>query len=207
MAYYLAQVAGLLNSAFPWSMNYVLSATESEGAISTLFNTAIRGVFTDSTFTTYIPPTVEITQTSVSTASATFKQTTKTTVASSTPGGSSDISLPYQVCEIITWRTSFATKWGRGRSYFPPLAVNALAAGGFEILTAAQTAMANAWDAYFTATTGTYEHVLLHKKPTAGGARLADTTDTVAHADIPNTFAVQTRRADKLVPSRLSVTV
>lgn len=207
MAYYLAQVAGLLNSAFPWSMNYVLSATESEGAISTLFDTSIRGVFTDTTFKTYIPTTVEISQTSVSTASATFKQTTKTTVASVTAGDSGSISLPYQICEIITWRSSFATKWGRGRSYFPPLAINALAADGFTILAAAQTAMQGAWNAYFTATTGTYEHVLLHKKATAGGARAADTTDTVAHADIPSTFAVQTRRADKLVPSRLSVTV
>lgn len=207
MAYYLAQVSGLLNSSFPWSMNYVLAATESESAISTLFDSAIRGVFTDATLAPYIPTTVEITATSVSTASATFKQTTKTTVAGTTAGTSADISLPYQVCEIITWRTSFATKWGRGRSYFPPLAVNALAAGGFDILAAAQSAMQGAWNAYFTAVSATYQHVLLHKKATAGGARAADTTDTVATADIPSTFAVQTRRADKLVPSRLSVTV
>lgn len=207
MAYYLAQVSGLLNSAFPWSMNYVLSATESESAISALFNTAIRGVFTDVDLAPYIPTTVEISATSVSTASATFKQTTKTTVSSVTAGTSASISLPYQTCEIITWRSSFATKWGRGRSYFPPLAVNALAAGGFSILLAAQTAMQHAWNGYFTATTGTYAHVLLHRKATAGGGRLADTTDTVATADIPSTFSVQTRRADKLVPSRLSVTV
>jgi hypothetical protein len=207
MAFYLAQVSGLLNSAFPWSMNYVLSATESESAISALFNTAIRGVFTDTELTAYIPTTVEITETSVSTASATFKQTTKTSVAATTAGTSTSISLPYQICEIITWRTSFATKWGRGRSYFPPLAVNALAADGFTILAGAQSAMQHAWDGYFTAVSATYAHVLLHKKATAGGARLADTTDTVATADIPSTFAVQTRRADKLVPSRLSVTV
>ncbi len=207
MAYYLAQVSGLLNSAFPWSMNFTLSATESESAISALFNTAIRGVFTDVDLAPYIPTTVEISATSVSTASATFKQTTKTTVNATTAGTSASISLPYQVCEIITWRTSFATKWGRGRSYFPPLAVNALAAGGFEILAAAQTAMQHAWNGYFTAVGATYQHVLVHKKATAGGARPADSTDTVSAADIPITFAVQTRRADKLVPSRLSVTV
>lgn len=207
MAIYLAQVSGLLNAAFPWSMNFTLSATESEAAVSALFNTAIRGVFTDTELTTYIPTTVEITETSVSTASATFKQTTKTTVSATTAGTGTSVALPYQICEIITWRTSFATKWGRGRSYFPPLGVNALAADGFSILVAAQDAMQHAWNGYFTAVSATYQHLIKHPKATAGGARAAYTTDTVATADIPSTFAVQTRRADKLVPSRVSVTV
>lgn len=207
MAYYLAQVSGLLNTSFPWSMNFVLSATESEASVAALFNTAIRGVFTDVDLAPYIPTTVEISETSVSTASATFKQTTKTSTAATTAGTSTSVSLPYQVCEIITWRTSFATKWGRGRSYFPCLATNAIAAGGFELVAAAQTAFQHAWNGYFTAVSATYQHVILHKKATAGGARAAYTTDVVAAADIPLTFAVQTRRADKLVPSRLSVTV
>jgi hypothetical protein len=207
MAFYLAQASGLLNSSFPWSMNFVLSATTSESAVSAAFDPAIRGVFTDATFKTYIPTTVEITETSVSTASAIFKQTTKTTVSSTTAGDSGSIALPYHTCEILTFRTSFATKWGRGRLFFPPLAVNALAADGFSILAAAQTAMQGAFNGYFTAVGSTYQHVILHKRATAGGARAAYTTDTVAAADIPSTFAVQRRRADKLVPSRLSVTV
>jgi hypothetical protein len=207
MAYYLAQVSGLLNSAFPWSMNAVLSAAASESTVSTTFDTAIRGVFTNTAFKAYIPTTVEITSTSVSTASATFRQTTKTTVSSTTAGDSSSIGLPYHTCEILTFRTSYATKWGRGRWYFPPLATNALDTDGFSILAAAQTAMEGAFTAYFTAVGSIYQHVILHKKATAGGGRAAYTTDTVAAADIPSSFAVQRRRADKLVPSRLSVTV
>jgi hypothetical protein len=207
MAYYLAQVSGLLNSAFPWSMNAVLSAAASEATVSTTFDTAIRGVFIDVSFKPYIPTTVEITETSVSTASATFRQTTKTTVSGTTAGDSSSIGLPYHTCEILTFRTSYATKWGRGRWYFPPLATNALATDGFSILAAAQTAMQGAFENYFTAIGSTYQHVILHKKATAGGGRAAYTTDTVAAADIPSSFAVQRRRADKLVPSRLSVTV
>lgn len=207
MAYYRAQVAGLLATSFPWTMNFILSATASEATVSSVFDPAIRGVFTDVTFKAYIPTTVEITDTSVSTASATFKQTTKTTVSSTTAGDSSDIALPYHTCEILTLRTSYATKWGRGRVYFPPLAVNALDTDGFSILAAAQTAMQGAWNGYFTAVGATFQHVILHPKATAGGARAAYTTDTVAAADIPSTFAVQRRRADKLVPSRLSVTV
>lgn len=207
MAFYLAQVAGLLNSAAPWSMNAVLSSSGSEAAVSTAFDTAIRACFTNATLKPYIPTTVEITETSVSTASATFKQTTKTTVTSTTAGTGTDAALPFGSCEIITWRTANATRWGRGRWYFPPLGFNALAASGFEILAAAQTAMQDGMNAYFTSVGSSYQHVILHKRATKGGTRAAFSTDIVTAADIPSTFAIQKRRGDKIVPSRISITL
>lgn len=207
MAFYLAQVAGTLNGSFPWSMNFVLTSNNVESAVATEFNTAIRAVFSNATLAPYIPTTVEITQTSVSTASSQFKQTTKTTTVGTTAGTSTSAALPYFTCEILTFRTPYATKWGRGRCYFPPLATNALAADGYSILAAAQSAMQTAWNAYFTSVGSNYQHVILHRKQTAGGGRTALTTDTISAADIPSTFAVQSRRADKIVPSRLSVTI
>lgn len=207
MAFYLAQVSGLLNTSFPWSMNAVLSGSGSEAATATAFDTAIRACFTQATLAPYIPTTVEITETSVSTASAVFKQTTKTTTTSTTAGTGTDAALPFHTTEIITWRTASATKWGRGRWYFPPLGYNALAADGFSILEAAQEALVDGMNAYFTSVGSAYQHVILHRKATAGGARAAYSTDTVTAADIPSTFAVQRRRADKLVPSRLSITI
>lgn len=207
MAFYLAQVSGLLNTSFPWSMNSVLTSSGSEAAVSAAFNTAIRACFTNATLAPYIPTTVEITETTVSTASATFKQTTKTTVSATTAGTGTDAALPFHTCEIITWRTASATKWGRGRWYFPPLGFNALAASGFEILAAAQTALQDGMNAYFTSVGASYQHVILHRRATAGGARAAFSTDIVTAADIPSTFATQRRRADKVVPSRLSITL
>jgi hypothetical protein len=207
MAFYLAQVSGLLNSAFPWSNNCVLSSSGSEGSVSEAFDTAVRSIFTNATLKAYIPTTVEITETSVSTASALFKQTTKTVVQNTTAGDSTDLALPFQACEIVTFRTAYATKWGRGRWYFPPFATNALAADGFSILEAAQAAFQGAMSAYFTSVGSSYTHVILHKRTTVGAAREAYTTDNVVAADIPSTFAVQRRRADKNIPSRLSVTV
>lgn len=207
MAFYLAQVAGLLNSAAPWSMNAVLESSGSEAAVATAFNTAIRACFTNATLAPYIPTTVEITQTSVSTASATFKQTTKTTTVATTAGTGTDAALPFGTTEIITFRTASATRWGRGRWYFPPLGFNALAASGFEILAAAQTALQDGMNAYFTSVGSSYQHVILHKKATKGGTRGAFTTDVVTAADIPSTFAIQKRRGDKIVPSRISITV
>jgi hypothetical protein len=207
MAFFLAQASGLLNGDFPWSINSVLSSNNTESAVLASWDPAVRGIFTDAGFKAYIPTTVTIEETSVSTASEQFKQTTKTTFAASTPGDSADVALPFHTCEIVTWRTPYATKWGRGRWYFPPLAVNALAADGFTILAAAQTAMQGALNAYFASVGAAYTHVILHKKATAGSARAAYTTDPVSAADIPNIFAVQRRRADKLVPSRLTVTL
>lgn len=207
MAFYLVQVSGTLHSAFPWSMNSVVSAAASETSVSTVWDQAIRGVFTNSALSAFIPTTVAITATSVSTASADFKQTTKTTVDATTAGAGTSAALPFHTCEIITFRTQYATKWGRGRWYFPPLGTNAQDLNGFSILAGAQTALAGALTAYFTATSTSYQHVILHKKATAGGARAAFTTDIVSHADVPSTFAVQRRRADKFVPSRVSITV
>jgi hypothetical protein len=207
MAFYLAQAAGTLNAAFAWSFNSVLSSTNTESAVATAWDANVRGIFTNATLAPYIPTQVVITETSVSTASATFKQTTKTSTSGSDAGTSANAALPFRTCEIITFRTASATKWGRGRWYFPPLATNALAANGFDMLTAAQDALQTAMNAYFAAVGASYQHVILHRRATLGGARAAYSTDIVTACDIPNTFAQQSRRADKLVPTRVSVTV
>lgn len=207
MAFYLAQASGLLNSSFPWSVNSVLSSSGSEGAVATAFNTAFRGIFTNVTLAPYIPTTVEITETSVSTASAVFKQTTKTTTTATTAGTGTSAALPFHTAAVITFRTAQATKWGRGRWYLPCLGTNALAASGFDMLAAAQTALAGAMTAYFTAVGSSYTHVILHRRETAGGARAAYSTDVVTAGDVSNAFAVQRRRADKLGVTRTSFTV
>jgi hypothetical protein len=207
MAFYLAQAAGLLDDSFPWSVNSVLSSTNSETAVAADFNAAIVALFTNAALAAFIPSTVTLTATSVSTASPQFKQTTKTVTQLAHAGAAPGVALPFFCCEIVTFRTAAATRWGRGRWYLPPLSVDALAANGFSLLAAAQTALKGGLDAYFAAVGTSYEHVILHRKATAGGARGAFSTDVVTAADIPSTFAVQSRRADKLVPSRLSVAV
>lgn len=207
MAFYLLNASGLLNAAFPWSVTSVVSSSGTEAAVETAFNTAFRDIFTNATLAPFIPTHTTINETSASTASATFKQTTKTTTSSSTPGTSTSLALPYHTCVIITFRTASATKWGRGRWYLPALATNALDTNGYDLSSAAQTALQDGLNAYFAAVGSSYQHVILHRKATLGGARAAFTTDPVTAVDIPSSFAVQRRRADKLVPSRLSVTI
>lgn len=207
MAFYLAQAAGTLNSSFPWSVNAVLNSTGSEAAVATAWDTAFRTIFTNATLAPYIPTTVAVTETSVSTASASFKQTTKTTHTSTTAGTGTSAALPFHTAAVVTFRTASATKWGRGRWYLPCLGTNALAASGFDMLAAAQTALSGAMTAYFTSVGTSYTHVILHRRATAGGARPALSTDTVVAGDVSNAFAVQRRRADKLSVTRSSFTV
>lgn len=207
MAFYGVQASGLLGGSFAWSNNAIVSSSLSEAAVAAAFDTAYRAIFTTGSLAPYIPTTVEITQTSASTMSNFFKQTTKTTTVATTAGTGTDAAIGYRTCEIITFRTAFATKWGRGRWYFPPLGYNALASGGFSILAAAQTALAAGMTAYFTSVGSSYTHVILHRQQIDSGLRAAFSTDTVVHADVPSTFATQRRRADKIVPTRDSITV
>lgn len=207
MAFYLAQAQGNVDGAVPWSCNAVLESAGSEATVASAFNTAFRAIFTNATLAPYIPTQVAITETSVSTASVQFKQTTKTSTSATTAGTGSSPPLPFRTCEVITFRTANATKWGRGRWYLPPLGDNALASASGEILAAAQTALVDGLNAYFTSVGATYQHVILHRKATAGGARAAFTTDLVTAADVPNLFAQQRRRGDKLIPTRMTITV
>ena len=207
MTFYGIQASGLLGGVFAWSNNAIVSSSLSEAAVADAFDTAYRLIFTDASFKAYIPATVTVEATSASTMSPVFTQTTKTSNVSETAGDGSDAALGYRTCEIVTFRTAQATRFGRGRWYFPPLGYNALAADGFSMLDTAQTDMAAALTSYFSSVGSSYSHVILHRKQTHNDVRAAYTTDTVTGADVPNTFATQKRRADKIVPSRLSITV
>jgi hypothetical protein len=207
MTFYGVQASGLLNGSFAWSNNAYVTSSLSESAVATAFDNAFRSIWTNATLAPYIPTTVTITGTSCSTMSPGFTQTTKTVHNAVTAGTGTSAAIGYHTCEIITFRTAFATRWGRGRWYLPPLGTNALAVSGFSILAAAQTALQGAMNAYFTSARTSYTHVILHRKQTLGGTRGSFSTDNVVQADVPSTFATQRRRADKLVPLRDSITV
>lgn len=207
MTYYLLQASGTLSGSFPWSINAFGESSSSESTVANAWDGNFREIWTNETLAPYIPTTVEITETSASTASSTFKQTTKTTTASTTAGTSTSPSLPYHTCEIVTLRSALAKRSGRGRWYLPPFATNALAADGFSLLAAAQDALEGALTTFFSGITPTITLGVKHLKNSSDGTTTAYTMSQIVACDIPNTFAVQRRRADKLVPTRVSVSV
>jgi hypothetical protein len=207
MTFFICEATGLLGTSYPWSMRMITEGTASEAASETAWDDAIAAMFGYSTLLPYIPTTTILTGTSTSTASATFTQTTKTSTTHDSAGTSTSPSLPYHVCEILSLRTAYATRWGRGRVYFPPLATNAVASTGGTLLAAAITALADAWEAFFTGLGSTLSVQILHRRAPLSGAVAAYSTTPVNSAFVSNMFDTQRRRADKFVQTYTSVTV
>lgn len=207
MAFFLLQAAGTLAGSFPWSINAFGESSSAEATVANAWDGAFRGIWLNETLAPYIPTTVTVDTTSASTASSQFKQTTKTTSSSVTAGTSTSPALPYHTCEIVTLRTALSKRSGRGRWYLPPFATNSLATDGFSITSACQDALEGALTTFFSAISPTITLGVKHLKTSEDGTTTAFTMTQLTAADVPNTFAVQRRRADKLVPTRVSVSV
>lgn len=201
MTNFLHQAAGTI-SGQPWSFNAVSVSTADEATAEGEWHGGIAAMFNSASFNALLPTTVELTQTSTSTASSTFKQTTKTVTHATIAGTSTDPGLPYHVCEVVTLRTNLATKFGRGRWYLPAMATNAVDAAGYQISAAGVTAIVNAVNAAFAAWAGTLALQVLHRRGSIGGVVTPDSMSPITTGDISNAFATQRRRGDKVVPAR-----
>ena len=204
MANYLCVAGGTLGGSFPWSFRSYATASGAESAVQTAWNAGIAAMFASSGFNALLPTGVELTYTYTSTMNSAWKQTTKTQNDVSVAGAASS-SLPYHVAETVTWRTAQATKYGHGRWFLPPMAVTALATGGFYLSSAAQNDIVTAVNAAITAWGSTLSLVILHRNGTKSGPGPL-TTDPVIGGDVPDGLDTQRRRADKRVPSREALT-
>jgi hypothetical protein len=207
MTYFLCKAGGLLAGSFPWSIGSVMYGTISEAAAQTAWDAAIVALWSNVALAPFIPTATTLTYTSSSTATPTFTQSTKTENTHAIAGTSVDPAIGYRVCEIVTFTTLFSTKWGRGRWYFPSLGYNALAAGGYSLAATAQAAMVTGVNAFFTSLGSTLQMQILHRKAPLSGAVTAYSTSVVNGGTVPNTFATQRRRADKIVPTRSAIIV
>lgn len=207
MTYFLCKAGGLLGGTFAWSIGSVVYSASAESAVESAWDAAILAMWEDSTLAPFIPSTTTLTYTSSSTASAEFKQTTKTTTDHDIAGTSSSDAVGYRTCIIVTWRSALATRWGRGRWFLPGPATNALASTGYELSTAASTAVSDGVAAFTSALGSTLQLQILHRKGSLDGAASPLSLSPVVTADTPNTFATQRRRADKIVPVRTTIVV
>jgi hypothetical protein len=204
MANYLHKAGGTLSGGYPWSIGMVSVSSSSEATAQSAWNTAINDMFAVSGFIALVPSTVELTYTSTSTADGSFRQTTLTRNTLSVVGTGA-AGLPYQVAEVVTWRTANATKWGRGRWYLPPLTSASLASGGFVLASTTVTEIVAGVNAAIAAWVGTLNMQILHRKATLSGPA-AFTLTPITGGDVANKCVIQKRRADKLVPTRTALT-
>lgn len=204
MPNYLHSAGGTLEGGFPWSIGMVSTSSDSESAAQAVWDAGVVAMWGLAAFNALMPAGSVLTYTSTSTASAAFKQTTKTVATHNTPG-TATAGLPYQVGEVVTWRTSQATKWGRGRWYLPPIGVGALATAGFVLSATAQADIVSAVNAGLTQWVSALSFQILHRKATLSGPA-ALTLTPIASGDVSNKLVIQRRRGDKFVPTRSTLT-
>lgn len=204
MPNYLHQAGGTLEGGFPWSIGMVSTSSDSESAAQTVWDAGVVAMWGLAAFNALMSAGSVLTYTSTSTASASFKQTTKTMTTHNTPG-TATAGLPYQVGEVVTWRTSQATKWGRGRWYLPPIGVTALATAGFVLSSTAVSDIVTAVNAGLTQWVSALSFQILHRKATLTGPG-ALTLTPIAGGDVSNKLVIQRRRGDKFVPTRSILT-
>lgn len=204
MPNYLLVASGQIGSAFPWSIRMYASSSGSEAAVETTWSSGIAAMFNSTGFNGLLPNTVSVDQTYTSTMDANWHQTTKTSTSAALTGGATQ-SLPWHVCEVVTWRTALATRFGRGRWYLPCMATGALQTAGGKLSATAQTDIVTAVNALLSTTVGSIQFLILHRRGTKGGISPLSTSPIVA-GDVPDGLDTQRRRADKYVPNRTSLT-
>lgn len=204
MPNYLHKAGGTLSGGFPWSIGIVSTSTATESAAHTNWDSGVVAMWGLAAFNALMPAGTILTYTSTSTASAAFKQTTKTTTTHNTAGAATQ-GLPFQDAMVVTWRTLQATKWGRGRWYLPAFGPTGLATSGYVLSAAAESTLVTAVNAGLTVWFGTLAFQILHRKATLSGPG-ALTLTPVATGDVANKLVIQRRRADKFVPTRSALT-
>ena len=207
MTFFLHKANGVQSSGGFWSFGLVTQGSISEAAAETAWSGAVNTFFTGTVGTTYYSTGTELAETSTSTASSTFRQTTKTVTPHSTAGGSGDPMLPEFCSVVASLYSAAATRYGHGRWFLPSPSTGILASdtsGHFD--STAVTAFATALSTLFgSLSTAGLSPVLVTRKPTLTGAAQYSTRAIVRGA-VGNQADVQKRRGDKIIPVRTAFT-
>src|SRR5207302_8962668 len=114
-------------------------------------------------------------------------------------GTAAPLSRAEEVSYVVSLRTAFADRSGRGGFYLPPLASSKIANAGklnLAVRTDIVNALVAAWTNYNTA----------GNVPVVYSRRLRD-TNNITHFNIGDIFDVQTRRDNKLITDRSTVSM
>ena len=207
MTFFMHKANGIQSTGGFWSFGLLTSGSISEAAAETAWGGAIATFFSGTVGTSYYSTGTEYTQSSTSTASATFRQTTKTVTTHAVSGGSGDPMLPEFNAVVLSLYSASATRYGHGRWYLPSPSVGILASDtSGHIDPTALTAFATACTLIFTTlSTAGLSPVLVTRRPTVTGAAQYSTR-AIVRGSIPNQLEVQHRRGDKIIPTRAAVT-
>lgn len=197
MALYRHVVTGI-SPGESWSFTLHTEGTASLEAANTAWHDAVVALWTGQLDALVSP---DITVTEVSTAELgldTGMQLTRVIDDVSLPGVATGAMLPFQCAAAVSFRTQFATRWGRGRLYLPPLSADVLSAG--RLSASAQGTILAAMQAAFTALQGDGLNPVIW-------SRTKLTTYPIVSIDVGDVIDTQRRRRNKLVEERVSANV
>lgn len=203
MANFLHTARGTLASGAFWSFTMKSSGSISEGAAETAWGGAIAGFFGTAGVEALYSTGCTLTQTTTSTASASWKQTTITRTTHAVSGTAATQELPDYCAMVVTYRAATADKSSHGRWFLPAPVAAALSAGtGGHLSAGSVTTLAGALTTARNAITGAgLQPLILTRKATKSGLPALNTR-LVTEWELVHTLAVQNRRGDKLIPAR-----
>lgn len=203
MTNYRCTISGLLGGVLPWSTRVHYSGAMGESTLNTSFGARVATLWNTATngLENFMSADVTMTATTVSTLNSTMHQVTKSSVPHSIAGTDANASLPWNIAEIITLRSTLAQKTGKGRMYLPPFAEDQVVA---HVIIAATTAkMKIVFDAFFAGMTADGATRFVYNDKTLKNGTLPYTITDSTYYDIPDKPGQQRRRVSKLQPTRV----
>lgn len=197
MALYRHQARGITPGE-SWSFSLHTTGEISLAAAQTSWSDSTGAAWTDG-LDGVMPPDVVMTE--VSTAeldSSTGGQLTRVIDDVSRPGVDVGAMLPFQCAPAVSFRTAFATRWGRGRLYLPPPAASVLSAG--RLSESAQSVILTAFSALF-------DGLQADGLTPVIWSRTRLTSTPIVSIDVGDVIDTQRRRRGSLVEERSSANV
>ena len=197
----------VVSGTFPGETWSFTIHTEGTGSLTSANSAAVAfwdllwgGVATPADSIKQLIPTT-VTSVQVSTASLdalTGKQVARVITPDAKAGTNANGPLPPQCAVAVSLRTASATRSGRGRFYLPVYGTNEAVAGVLDSTAQTQTATA-AQKALQSLVAAGFTPVIYHRGPKS--------TTAITTVDVGNVFDTQRRRRDKLIETRVSLTL
>lgn len=202
MTNYMHKANGTSPSGQFWSFGGFSVSGLSEAAAQTSWHNRVSAFFATAGVAALYKTTTVLTQTSTSTASATWHQTTKTVTVESTAGTATTQELPEQVAMVYSLFTARANKGGRGRMFLPaPVAAALTPNSGGQLLAANATTLATALAVLRNGlVTDGVQLVVFNRRPTLSDP-VAFTVKNVTGGKLDTILHTQRRRGDKRTPT------
>lgn len=201
MTNFLHKANGTFADGGFWSFGLTTSGSITEAAAQTAWHDFVTGFFGDVNVTTYYSTGLHLTQTSTSTASATFHQTSKEVTAETFVGTSTGNQLPTVLGLVISLYTANSTRYGRGRVFLPAPTDTVLDTAPQDGMLTATVGghIGTAWSTAWTAMQTAGLDPLLYTRQTTRSGIPQYSTSAITSRKVQGKLHVQKRRSDKII--------